>query len=301
MSFSLWLASEAAFAGCDKINGFDNKAINFDFPASLTVKYDLPVDSVIHEVALGDQGRIAYCSGNVYFKSSWENNVWGQYGNEKVIETNVPGIGAMVYFNSSLAFPQESVSTSPGAYYGGLVPIVKFIKTKKTVNPGIITPGVIATYAGRLHTTNEMYTLFTINLRSPINIIAPSCEVQGDPNKVVSFGNILNKNLASIQEGLRETAQDISIDLKCHPGTKVAVTFDSQHRHPYYKFAIANQGTAEGIAIAFYQPTEMGVTRTVIESSGESETIKQKVELYRYGTFKAGSISAQATYTLNYE
>lgn len=286
-----------------------NNIVYLGFPQSIVVKPGDTVGTVLasknHVITTTDL-QISDCLGpgnwNWYVRSFDKSSTPGE-----ITETAIPGIGIRVkakIYNAIYTGPGNGTSynTPTGGWLNANDYIsVELIQTAEKVGSGVLNPssGYWADF-GQYH-DNQYNTGLVLKNSTPINITGSSCEVVGNANKEINFGTVLNKNLASIQEGLRETAQDISIDLKCHPGTKVAVTFDSQHRHPYYKFAIANQGTAEGIAIAFYQPTEMGVTRTVIESSGASETIKQKVELYRYGTFKAGSISAQATYTLNYE
>ncbi|MBJ9325209.1 fimbrial protein [Citrobacter freundii] len=306
MSFSLWLASETAFAGCTPLNGFENKVINFNFPASLTAKHGLPVNSVIHEIKLGTYGDVALCNGDIIQYGTWKGNVWGQTGESKIIETNIPGVGVELYYtadNSNFQFPFDVPYSGVSNFYiKYLSPSLRFIKTKEHITPGVITPGVIGTHELNRANSSDMYTTFTANLQSAVEIKAPSCEVQGDPNKVVSFGTVINKNLASISRDVPGTEREITIDLKCNPGTKVAVTYDSVNKDSYLQSSIINQGTAKGVYVLFLDNIgKLGQANTVITNSGEIETIKQRVVLYRSGTFSSGSISAQATYTLNYE
>lgn len=307
MSFSLWLASETAFAGCTPLNGFENKVINFNFPASLTAKHGLPVNSVIHEIKLGSYGDVALCNGDVIQYGTWKGNVWGQTGESKIIETNIPGVGVELYYtadNSNFQFPFDVPYSGVSNFYiKYLSPSLRFIKTKEHITPGVITPGVIGTHELNRANSSDMYTTFTANLQSAVEIKAPSCEIQGDSNKVVSFGAVINKSLASIiNQSIPGTEREITIDLKCNPGTKVAITYSSANKDSVYKSSITNQGTARGVYIYFPDIGELGQKNSVITSSGESETIKQKVQLFRgAGQFSSGSISGQATYTLNYE
>ncbi|EGY1732112.1 hypothetical protein JHS29_004773, partial [Salmonella enterica] len=83
---------------------------------------------------------------------------------------------------------------------------------------------------------------------------------------------------------------------------KVSITYDSINKDPVLQSSIINQGTAKGVYINFFDiGGSLGSSKTIITSSAETETIKQKVALYRYGKFVPGDISGNATYTLNYE
>lgn len=278
-----------------------------NMPDTLTIDNSVPVGSVVYSfdyVMTSTDKQIADCPGPgqwAYFIRNGTPDL-----TVSISETNVSGLGWKVYstvrYTTSGYAPVfgQYNATPTGAWINaGDFIRVELIKTKEIVGSGTLNPRRIATF-GLFH-DNFYYPGLYIDTNKTTEIISKTCEVIGDKNKVINFGNVINKKLSSVSGVVPGTQKDIVIDLRCNPGTKIAVTYDSQYKESGLHSSVKNQGTAKGVYIHFPSIGRLGQSNTVITSSKETETIRNTVELYRYGTFKSGSISGQATYTLNYE
>ncbi|MCQ1917269.1 hypothetical protein LAX92_23190 [Escherichia coli] len=285
-----------------------NNIVYLGFPQSIVVKVSDTIGTVLaskNHVMTTTDLQISDCPGPGYWNWYVRNfNITTTPG--EITETAIPGIGIRVkakIYNQIYIGPGHGISnpTPTGGWLSANDYIsVEVVKTAEKVGSGVLNYSYWSDF-GQYHDKQYNPGLVLKN-STPVNITGASCEIVGNANKEIKFGTILNKNLASItSQVVPGTEREIIIDLKCNPGTKVAVTYDSINKDPVYKSSITNQGTARGVYIYFPDIGELGQKNTVITSSGESETIKQKVNLYRAGNFSSGSISAQATYTLNYE
>ncbi|HCP1358921.1 fimbrial protein [Escherichia coli] len=306
---SVFFSTSARAWVCTFKSGWtSNNIVYLGFPQSIVVKPSDTVGTVLasknHVITTTDL-QLSDCPGpgnwSWYVRSFNYSTTPGE-----ITETAIPGIGIRVkakIYNQIYTGPGNGKSnpTPSGGWLSANDYIsVEVVKTAEKVGSGVLNPSSWADF-GQYHDNQHNHGLILKNSTS-INITGPSCEIVGNANKEIKFGTVLNKNLTSItSQVVPGTEREIIIDLKCNPGTKVAVTYDSVNKDPVYKSFITNQGTARGIYIHFPDIEGLGQKNTVITSSGENETIKQKVNLYRSGHFSSGSISAQATYTLNYE
>lgn len=131
------------------------------------------------------------------------------------------------------------------------------------------------------------------------NILIPGCEVVGDANKTISFGTVNRLSNGTIPA----TDRYLTIGLTCTPGTTVGIMYDSTDKDSVYPNCVNNRGTAKNLCVLFQDGiTSLGQVKTVISSAAANEQIRQRVSLFnKGGGVSAGTISAQATYTLNYE
>ena len=303
----LFSTSAQAFVCTFKAGWTPNNIVDTGFPSSIVIR---PDDNVVGTVLASKTHVIT--ATNLQLSDCPGPGTWSWYTNSfngsatpgEITETNIPGIGVRVKSKLyGLDFVGPGIgpaynTPSGGWLYGGDYLSVEMIRTSEKVGSGTINSKLAE--MGQYH-DNQYNAGLVLKNSTPIKITGSSCEVIGNANKVVDFGNVINKNLASVAGVVDGTEREVSIDLKCHPGIKVAITYDSIYKDSVYKSSVVNQGTAKGIYIYFPDIGELGTKNSVITSASENETIKQKVQLYRAGQFSSGSISGQATYTLNYE
>lgn len=286
-------------------NPNNNKYISM--PDTLNIDNSTPVGSVVYSadyVITSSEIQISDCPGPGQWTYFIRNG--NHLSIKDVSETNISGLSWKVY--SRVRHTTEGYAPVLGSMLptpsGGWLNAgdyirIELIKTKAHVESGILSPTLYATFGQ--HHDSEYYVGLYVRSNSSTKVVGKSCEILGDKNKAIDFKNVINKNLSSISGIVPDTQKEVVIDLRCNPGSKVSVTFDSQYKDSYLQSSLVNQGDAKGIYVYFPGIDKLGQSNTVINSSGEIETIRQTVELYRKGEFTSGSISTQATYTLNYE
>lgn len=293
---------------CGPRTGWNGARMLMTFPTSLVVPAGKAVGDILYETELvitGTDIQIGDCPGpGTFYYSVYYDGVFNSMSPiQNVMKTNIPGIGiklnARINITSGDLPLKSGVFNTPTGIWLRAQDRVKayLIKTDSETGSGKLATGSLGRY--QVAPDNTVVIYFLNN--TPTNIRTSSCEIQGDKNKVIDFKNVMNKNLSSISGAVPGTQREVVIDLRCHPGSKVSVTFDSQYKDTILQSSLVNQGTAKGIYVHFPNIGLLGQSNTVINSSGEIETIRQTVELYRSGDFTSGSITTQATYTLNYE
>lgn len=306
---SYFYAEISMAAVCTFRQGWDPSHIKYiKMPDTLTIDATAPLGAILYSVdyeITSSDLQISDCPGPGVWTFFIRNG--DQFSSNSVSETNIPGIGWKVYSkirNTTTGYAPSPITWKPtptgGWLDAGDYIRVELVKTKESVNNGILNPLLYASF-GAYHDLNY-YVGLLIRSNTTTKVIGKTCSVTGNKNKEVSFGSVRNKNLSNVTGVIRDTEREIDISLKCTPGTKVSITYDSINKDPVLQSSIINQGTAKGVYINFFDiGGSLGSSKTIITSSAETETIKQKVALYRYGKFVPGDISGNATYTLNYE
>ncbi|EHP1067847.1 type 1 fimbrial protein [Escherichia coli] len=302
---------------CAGINGFPLIHTFSDWPSTLYVNKATPVGTVLHRSTL----KVGYGPGTSRpFMTCAGNGTFGYFGHigeafptslttPSTIPTNVTGIGLRVYMDQ-LQFPSNLLSgpfPSPPYknpnFYGNETFTVELVKTSDNVGNGRLNSGTIFKW-GPVYDGVYAPIVSGVSPRST-QIIGKTCQVVNNKDKVVDFGTLIKKNLANISGLVPETEREFTIGINCDAGVNVSVIFSSDYKDPVLQSSIVNQGTAKGIFIYFPDIGMLGQKNRVISSStGGYHEIKQKVQLYRSdlrGAYSPGSISATATYTLNFE
>ncbi|MGP3590254.1 fimbrial protein [Vagococcus sp. WN89Y] len=316
ISISLFISCKS-FAACTSFMA--TKTINFSLPSSLVVPDSTPVGSPFYTMAVTvatDSPRIAECTGSEYYRiyTGYDYSVFsGNPINNYIIDTNIPGVGlkTITHAPNVVTIPLNNVPTPGysaqasgyGVWMQGTTTVtVQLIKTNSSPRSGDLLTGAYMTIGAEQFSVK--HSAFSVSNTVPTRITGSthSCDIVGNADKVISFGTVVNKNLSSLTGTIPDTDRYINIELKCTPGTKVGITYDSTDKHSYLQSCVINRGTAKDVLVLFQDGIgKLGQQNTVIQSSGETEVIKQRVSLYASGSPTPGSISAQATYTLNYE
>ncbi|MGP3589969.1 fimbrial protein [Vagococcus sp. WN89Y] len=306
-----------AIVTCFPINGFPLNYTFTDWPGSLVVKNTTAVGTVLHRSTL----KVGYGVGTSRpFMSCFGQGRFGYFGRignafpnnittPGIVPTNVRGIGIRVYIDG-LQFPSNLLAStypSPPAqdpnFYGNETFTVELIKTSGDVANGYLNNGTLFEWGAAYDGT--YLTIVTGRSSQSTQIIGKTCALVGNANKEVDFGTLSNRTLANISGLVPGTEKEVSIGINCDAGVKVSVTFSSAYKDPVLQSSIVNQGSAKGVFIYFHNIGMLGQKNQVISSTinGYNE-IKQNVGLYRsdlHGSYSPGTISATATYTINFE
>ncbi|MGP3590253.1 fimbrial protein [Vagococcus sp. WN89Y] len=312
------LVTSGVYAKCNQVRNFTTT--EFSLPSEIVVKGDLSVGSLIYpsqRVNMYSGPAVVIindCTGSGMYGGFETTYAYTPFSanliNNNIIQTNIPGIGLKTIITlksyaesmNNLPTPASSIKQSYGYwhYSGDVFVDVQLIKTSDPVGAGELNAGEFMRVGWK--STDDQFWLDRIVSRGVVKIVNATCNIIGNADKVISFGTVVNKNLSSLTGTIPDTDRYINIELKCTPGTKVGITYDSTDKHSYLQSSVINRGTAKDVLVLFQDGIgKLGQQNTVIQSSGETEVIKQRVSLYAYGSPTPGSISAQATYTLNYE
>ncbi|MGP3590252.1 fimbrial protein [Vagococcus sp. WN89Y] len=322
------LISVECRADCtEKLDGFPRT--NIGGPSTLLVRKNTSVGTVLFSVRgyLNNNTGYIECTGNVtnQFYTSFDNTAYINHPIKNgVIDTDVPGIGVRTTTSWTVTTTPANLNINLGGQdiilegdgprvttnfttswryqVSSMSVLYEIIKTGDVTQGGVINKTTIGLIRLYVHANGTNYYFQEAQTASTI-IVTPGCEVVGNADKVISFGTVVNKNLSTLSNtAIPGSERELSVELKCNAGTKVAVTYDSSDKDLNYRNAVTNRGTAKGVVVYFDNIGELGQQNMVINSANESEVIKQTVSLYRTtDAFSAGTISAQANYTLNYE
>lgn len=310
-------------APCVPDPSWNPKNVYFKFPAEIIVRNDAAVGDVLAEAeeeVVSAETYVGHCPGPGYVGLTFSYNPPGSPSSMTIKETNIPGIGIKIeslYTRGSINVPENAwriltgvfpVSTGDifrtpnDAYLTNLKVKASLIKTQSNVGQGFLP-------------NTDVYGIMTLSLQggsalfAPIanfrvngtQIKKPSCTVSSGKDIVVDFEDIYIKNAGLINGGVPGTEKEFNIQLSCNETSKISIMYNSDYKDDVLHSSIKNQGSAKGIYINFIDIGRLGDYKTITTSSQGTETIRQKVQLYRSGTFVTGDISGSATYTLNYE
>lgn len=137
------------------------------------------------------------------------------------------------------------------------------------------------------------------------HLLTSACTISGGADLTFNLGRVLTSDLPSIGSTYGRLSQNIS--LSCDEGTIVHVTVSGTAQSNDDTILI-NTGTAEGIGIQLLDvndndtPIEMGKEWTPITSASTGDVIPIAAQYIRTGSsLAAGAVTANATYTLEYE
>lgn len=310
-------------APCVPDPSWNPKNVYFKFPAEVIVRNDAAVGDVLAEAEediVSAETYVGNCPGPGYVGLTFDYTPTGTIMSGMINKTNIPGIGIKIeslYTRGSINVPDNEWRTLTGAFPLGTGDIFRtpnnayltnlkvkasLIKTQSNVGQGFLP-------------NTDVYGVMTLSLQggsalfAPIvnfrvngtQIKKPSCTVSSGKDIIVDFKDIYIKNAGLINGGVPGTEKEFNIQLNCNETSKISIMYNSDYKDDVLHSSIKNQGSAKGIYINFLDIGRLGNYNTITTSSQGTEIIRQKVQLYRSGTFVAGSISGSATYTLNYE
>ncbi len=173
-----WLTF-ATYAGCDAVNGWNNRKLAFNFPNQFVVADNLPVGSVFYETEVSEnhnKEQYAKCTGRnsrgVKYINGWTPN------NNGIAATNVSGVGIRIHW----LYPAGKVVLVPNDPYETWSQIrtlsweygprwkVELIKTG-AVSAGRLQTGTYTVYGVGPRYVSELY------IAGGGDIVTPTCSV----------------------------------------------------------------------------------------------------------------------------
>ncbi|WP_434659413.1 fimbrial protein [Klebsiella sp. MISC125] len=312
MLLVLSLLTFATYAGCDAVNGWNNRKLAFNFPNQFVVADNLPVGSVFYETEVSEnhnKEQYAKCTGRnsrgVKYINGWTPN------NNGIAATNVSGVGIRIHW----LYPAGKVVLVPNDPYEtwsqnrtlsweyGPRWKVELIKTG-AVSAGRLQTGTYTVYGVGPRYVSELY------IAGGGDIVTPTCSV------LSSMINVpLGRRLQSEFSGPGSTTswQSVNIPLNCAKGAKINVRIeadaDASHAPGVMKLdSQRGDMAATGVGIQlWYQPdggsaVEFGRETDYYTSLyGGNEVVKLKARYYQTGPrVTAGIANGTATFTITY-
>lgn len=235
--------SQAALAACTPNPGFHSVDIAMNV-GRVVVRPSDPVGAILRKATfiITPNDSSMYCD---YMSSRIIAQLDQPYpaspnGGDKVYETNIPGIGVRLYREAQDAsffsgyYPYErpldptTTYTLATGYF-----VVEVLKTASNTGSGAFVPGRYSSYYTRDNPTKPLLTSTVYG--NAITIASSSCEIQGNPNRVIELSPVNTSDFRGIGSTLAEQAFDMTI--LCNGGASsggyieknfISVTYDYQ-------------------------------------------------------------------------
>lgn len=290
---------QITWAACTPNKGFRTLDIAMNV-GRVVVRPSDPVGSVLRKASFPiiPNGSTSYCDmyASIMIAQLDQSYPASPAGGDGVYGTNIPGIGVRLYREAqdntyfSGYYPYQrnlnansTYSLSPGYF------VVEIIKIAANTGSGAFVPGRYSSYymRGYSHLPDLTSTVYG----NAITIASSSCEIQGNPNRVIELSPVTTSDFRGIGTTLAEQAFDMS--LLCNGGASsggyleknfISVSYDYQQyaNNNQVISNIANPGSRAG-----------GVGLQLLWNDASKEVIKNKQN------FQLGTVNSNQSLQFN--
>lgn len=325
----LGLHPHMAMADCTFRAGYGLNVSTLVLPASLTVKRDTPVGTVIYDSGWVNGGvSDVWCSGGGTWTYGYASSMTPVPGMAHVYESGVPGIGIKAAYSNNpgdtpaninsvgsngssfMEWPRSSGPLSPVEYVPSGIYRAQFVMTGP-IPVGTNTMSLPAptsnTIYNSLETNRATFTATTFTVNSV------GCIVNNSGNIVVNLDPASQDQFTTV--GYTTNPKDFSINVSCPTsGTAVSYQIDDMGSSglPVNMGVLANlatTGAASGVGVQVVKtdgttivPLSNKVSYITTTYDNQTVSIPLKGRYYQMtNTISPGNVVANATFTMFYQ